>query len=176
MRRVANTLASMTSRRETRSGGPAAQVRMSGVTSTMPMASPENHVVQIVQSGISAAPRERARTVTPTVALTGVLAMAPSTTSANTSRKRSSDSRNPTDVSSHAAMSASRVFPPAMTIAGRGAMVPVRLRMNAPRVIPGQKRVPISSMAARATPDGGHTEETMGSIADTMKPSRPART
>jgi len=78
--------------------------------------------------------------------------------------------------STTAAISASSVFPSAMTIAGRGAMLPLALRMNAPMVIPGQYRGPISSIAARAMPDGGHTEETMGSTADTMKPIRPTRT
>jgi len=100
----------------------------------------------------------------------GVLATAPSTMSASTIAP-SAPVTHGIRLMSAATLpsSASRVFPTAMTIAGTGVILPLALRMNAPMVIPSQYRGPISSKAARAIPDGGHTEETMGSIADTMK-------
>ena len=175
-----STLASSRSGSVMRGLGPAAQVRMSGVTSRMPIASPVHHASQAVPYGIAGAPPNTVRTVTPMVALTVVLAMAPSTTRASTSRRRpsgSGDDRKPAiEVRSHAATTASRVFPTAMPAATSGAMPAVRLTTNAPSAIAGQKRLPISSSAASAIPEGGHAEETTGWTADAVNPSRPART
>ena len=114
--------------------------------------------------------------VTPTVALIGVLAMAAST-SPKTSCKRSIDGRNSANlVRSHAPTNASMVLPIAMLAAPSGWMSPLMLTRNAPRKIAGQKRLPSSRSAARATPEGGHAEETMGWTADAVKPSLPAMT
>ena len=115
------------------------------------------------------------RLATPTVALSAVLASAPTTTRAITSRTRSSEGwKSTTRVSSHAAATASSVFPVAIPAAPAAGTPAIQLSRNAPRAMPGQQRKPSRSSAASATPDGGQADETTVCATAASRPMRAA--
>src|SRR6185369_11761871 len=64
--------------------------------------------------------------------------------------------------SSQAVRTASSVFPAAMAKDEAGEPNVVALAKNAPMAIAGQMRIPHSSMAAKASPLGGHTGLALG--------------
>ena len=116
-----------------------AHVSSSGATSTSPRASPLHHTNQRWLRASRPTTPLAHRLAIPMVALTVVLASAPSVTSATTSRNRSSDGRkSATRRSSQTALTASRVFPSAIPAAPATGTLAVQLSRNAPIAMPGQ--------------------------------------
>jgi hypothetical protein len=95
--------------------------------------------------------------VAPFVALIRVLTPAPKTTSARTSRTRSSVTRKPTRLSSVAPTTASSVLPTAIATASNGSAPLVAFAMQAPTATAGHNPRPKSRRLARAIPLGAHT-------------------
>ena len=151
------------------------QVSRSGATSTSPSTSPDHQTNHRRRSASGATAPLAHRLATPSVALSVVLASAPTTTRAITSRTRSSEGRKSTTrVSSHAAATASSVFPVAIPAAPTADTPAVQLSRNVPSAMPGQRRRPSSSKAASARPEGGQAEETTGCATAASKPTRAA--
>lgn len=93
----------------------------------------------------------------PTVALTVVLMIAPATTSAMTSRTRSSPGRNPSLCNRYHPTKASAVLPVAIASAAPAGIGVVTLARSAPRATAGRTSGPIRRMAASEIPVGAHT-------------------
>jgi hypothetical protein len=108
--------------------------------------------------------------VTPTVALTVVLATAASPTRAITSRTRSSDVRNPAARSSRQPTRASAVLPIAMPAAAPIGIGVVTLAMNAPAATAGHSSVPKTRSAASEIPVGAHTGVALPWATDRERP------
>ena len=116
-----------------------AQVSSRGATSKSPRASPDHHTSQRDPTALRSTTPLAHRLVTPSVALSVVLASAARVTKTSTSRSRSSAGRKPaTRWSSQAAVTASRVFPTAMPAAPSNGTPAVQLSRKAPSAIPGQ--------------------------------------
>src|SRR5678815_3504986 len=135
---------------------------MNGAKISSPTASPNHQVSQIAPNCSGGAKPVRVKLVVPTVALTTGLSNGASTRKRKVFRARSNALAPLAKVlSAHAAKSASKVFPVAMPSVVTTVPCVARFKKNAPTKIPGHKRQPQSSSAAKATPLGGQTGETL---------------
>ena len=149
----------------------ATNVSASGATITSPIASPRNQTPHSEPNRSHDCIPVRHKLITPIVALTVVLTIAPNTNRPKMSLNRSSDGRNRTNrFSRYAPRRASSVLPVAMpTDAIAGAFV-VILAMKAPNAIAGQMRYPNRSTAHNAIPVGGQTTVTCSATNASVSP------
>src|SRR5207249_9969617 len=160
-----------------RTRGSLAQRTSAGARMSAPPASPSHQVSQIAPTSDQLADPVSARLVTPTVALTAVLATAARSANLMTSSGRSK-ARRPfaKRFTSAAATSPSSVFPVAMPSDESASPAVVRFTRNAPSRMPGQTRYPRSRNAAIAIPVGGQIAVALTWTKARVRPSLPATT
>src|SRR5689334_7903082 len=157
-------------------GGCKHHAMITGVTSRIPIASPPHHVNHALAMPLRVTTPANSNAATPIVALTIGARTAPKNVRATTSRARSRQrSKLGTRESSHAATTASSGLPTAVANAIDSGAGVVTFTRNAPSATPGQTRRPRKSIAATATPDGGHTSVTVTPTVASDSPSLPAR-
>src|SRR5437879_82775 len=157
--------------------GSLAQRTSAGARMSAPPASPSHQVSQIAPKSDQLADPVSARLVTPTVALTAVLATAARRANLITSSGLS-NARRPfaKRFTSAAATSPSSVFPGAMPSDESASPAVVRFTRNAPSRMPGQIRYPRSRNAAIAMPVGGQIAVALTWTKARVRPSLPATT
>src|SRR5215207_3536789 len=153
-----------------------AQARISGATSRIPIASPAHQVNHAATTPLDGTAPANTRPATPTDADGIGATSTPNAVKARTSRARSSDTRKSSArPSSSAATIASRGLPMAVNSATLIGASVVAFARNAPSATPGQTRMPQSSIAATATPDGGQTSVTVTPTVASVNPILAAR-
>ncbi len=164
-------LASAIRARGSRSPRPAASSRSGGATSSTPVRSPSHQTRQNSQRLSAEATPSIHSTVVPIVALIAVLAAAPRSARATTSRILPRRGSKLARESMYPALTAARALPQAIPAATAAVLSPVALAKKAPTAIAGQTRGPNTTTEASATPLGGQTAETMSLPAEKVRPS-----